>query len=93
MSLGLGLANETQGLQSRSRSRLRDSDGLQSRSRSRSQKLVSPFSGTIENLFFQEHPEYTITYYNLTTLMITPVIYELLKKKTVRNNVYFKSLK
>ena len=87
--MNLGIASETQGL--KSRSRLLDSDGLQSRSRS--QKSVSPFSGTIENLFFQEHPEYTITYYNLTTLMITPVIYELLKKKTVRNNVYFKSLK
>ena len=91
MAMSLGLASETQGL--KSRSRLLDSDGLQSRSRSRAQKLVSPFSGTIENLFFQEHPEYTITYYNLTTLILTPVIYELLKEKTVRNNVYFKTLK
>ena len=43
--MSLGLANETQGLQSRSRSCLRDSDGLLSWSRSRSQKLVSPYSG------------------------------------------------
>ena len=48
MSLGLGFANETQGLQSRSR--LRDSNRIQSRSWSRSQKLVSPYSGLLSIL-------------------------------------------